>query len=176
MTAEHFNCWWTHTPTPAHRHTHTHTHAGRKRTTSCSCSQSVRKSGKFYMNIERNVGAPPRGKNGQLSFSRYKYFSGMYKYFALRPNKHPFLCAAGCLVPVMVSFPKTVFYCWRFSETVWSFSLTFDSVNRDGRILLHINPSLFVETRCCCVLSPARSSSSSRRGGVHVAADQQMSP
>lgn len=33
----------------------------------------------------------------------------MYKYFALRPNKHPFLYAARCLVLVVVYFPKHSF-------------------------------------------------------------------
>ena len=84
--------------------THTHTHRERS-----SCLQSVRIWKVFHERREESWSTTKRNK-WVLIILRFKYFSVMYKYFTLRSNQRPFLCAAGCLVSVI-----------RLSETVWTF-------------------------------------------------------
>lgn len=160
MTAEHFNCWWTHTPTRARAHTHTQ---GEKELQVAAVRGLSGRVESFTWTSRGMLEHHQEEKMGNYHSQDINTLAECTNI--LRYDQINILFCV--LLGVWCSYgvvSKTVFYCWRFSETVWSFSLTFDSVNRDGRILLHTNPSLFVESRCCCILSPARSSSPSCRG------------
>lgn len=81
----------------------------------------------------------------------------MYKYFALRPNKHPFLYAARCLVLVMLYFPKhsfTVDACLRLAGAFPKILILLAEMH--GFYSIYMRLFVFVIC-CCCVLRRARS-------------------